>query len=254
MANPLNILAGQKAAGPTGTSLVYARNMKDYSSLPTSATATIDTAAFKDMGNCDSKGADIKTQIQKTDFKSFGSLSAQGTLYTDYSATLDITFQETTPDVVAMFRSQPLGSITADSSGAFSAAIGSPQDVRYQLIVEGFSQHGDHMRFVLPNVANTNPGDFNLQMGQLLDRPITFTMYPDDKGNLFYEYYVVNSLGSSASPWAANTAYATGSKVTVSGGTLQATAGGTSASTPPVLPGSVGGTVTDGSVTWTRTA
>lgn len=52
--------------------------------------------------------------------------------------------------------------------------------------------------------------------------------------------------------WAATTPYATGDKVAVTGGTLQADNGGTSGATEPVLPGSVGGTVVDGDITWTR--
>lgn len=53
--------------------------------------------------------------------------------------------------------------------------------------------------------------------------------------------------------WAATTAYKVGDQVLVTGpGLLEATVAGTSAGTAPANPGSVGGTVTDGGVTWKR--
>lgn len=58
---------------------------------------------------------------------------------------------------------------------------------------------------------------------------------------------------AAAPAWAATTAYALGLKVTLSGGQkLEATTAGTSGATQPTAPASVGGTVTDGTVTWTR--
>jgi hypothetical protein len=58
----------------------------------------------------------------------------------------------------------------------------------------------------------------------------------------------------SSTPWAVGTAYSVGSVVYVSGGELTATVAGTShASVTPTAPGSVGGTVTDNTVTWQRT-
>lgn len=56
------------------------------------------------------------------------------------------------------------------------------------------------------------------------------------------------------SPWAATTVYPLNRKVTLLGTTMQATTAGTSASTAPTPPATVGGTVTDATVVWTRTA
>lgn len=58
--------------------------------------------------------------------------------------------------------------------------------------------------------------------------------------------------GTAPAAWAATTAYAVNDLVTVTGGTLKCTTAGTSGSTEPALPGAVGGTVSDGTVTWTR--
>jgi hypothetical protein len=54
--------------------------------------------------------------------------------------------------------------------------------------------------------------------------------------------------------WVQTTAYALGAYVRLAGGQLlQATTGGTSVTgSAPTAPGSVGGTVTDGTVTWKR--
>lgn len=54
--------------------------------------------------------------------------------------------------------------------------------------------------------------------------------------------------------WAATTAYALGASVELAGGQeLVVTTAGTSGASVPTAPGAVGGTVTDGTVTWTRT-
>lgn len=61
-----------------------------------------------------------------------------------------------------------------------------------------------------------------------------------------------DGLNAPAAAWAATTAYGLGDRVIVDAGELEATVAGTSGSTKPNLPGSVDGTVIDGTVTWTR--
>lgn len=59
----------------------------------------------------------------------------------------------------------------------------------------------------------------------------------------------------NAAAWAATTAYAIGARVVLSNGVvLVATTAGTSASTAPAAPATIGGTQSDGTVTWTREA
>lgn len=57
--------------------------------------------------------------------------------------------------------------------------------------------------------------------------------------------------------WAASFAYVLNALVTLTtggGGVVKATTAGTSGTTQPLLPAAIGGTVTDGTVVWTRTA
>lgn len=67
--------------------------------------------------------------------------------------------------------------------------------------------------------------------------------------------YVHNyDTGKTAVPktWAATTAYAAGDYVIRTSKVLECTTAGTSGASAPTAPGAVGGTVTDGSVAWTR--
>ena len=56
----------------------------------------------------------------------------------------------------------------------------------------------------------------------------------------------------TVAPWAAETAYAVGATVWITGAELVCTTAGTSDEAAPTAPGSVGGTVADATVTWTR--
>jgi HK97 family phage major capsid protein len=61
-------------------------------------------------------------------------------------------------------------------------------------------------------------------------------------------------LDQPAIGWQANTAYALGSRVTVTGGTLYANNAGLSGAAAPENPAAVNGTVVDNDITWKRTA
>ncbi|HEY1177855.1 MAG TPA: hypothetical protein VGF17_16995 [Phytomonospora sp.] len=89
--------------------------------------------------------------------------------------------------------------------------------------------------------------------------PIELDVLIDDELGTPVRHYMggqafdATAYGYLAQAWTATTAYALGSKVRLSGGdVLEATTAGTSSSTEPTAPGTVGGTVTDGTVTWTR--
>lgn len=248
MANAKNILAGTKAAGPAGLSLAWFA--PDGTTLPADATTAL-TADFLDAGNCDAKGIGVKTNMSSSPIKSFGSLQPQGVLFTDQTQTIDVTFQETNAVSVAVYKSLPLDGVTVAADGSFSVQTKMPEDIRYVAVFDAFSQYGDPLRYVAPSVGNTNPGDLNLAMGQVLDRAVTLTLYPDANGVSLYEFYVVSGLATPPAAWQATHAYSLNDEVTNSGAVLKCTTAGTSGSTAPTNP-ALGSTVTDGTVVWTR--
>lgn len=64
--------------------------------------------------------------------------------------------------------------------------------------------------------------------------------------------YDVTPLDLVVAAWAATTAYSLGQNVSVAGGILEVTTAGTSGASAPTLPGAIGGTVSNGTVTFTR--
>ena len=73
-----------------------------------------------------------------------------------------------------------------------------------------------------------------------------------DEVTLVHNYDTGNTVAPKA--WAQSTAFALGDYIIRSGNALECTTAGTSSGTGsgPTSPGSVGGTVSDGTVTWTR--
>ena|SRR5579875_2137993 len=64
--------------------------------------------------------------------------------------------------------------------------------------------------------------------------------------------FLGRNLATASAAWAATTAVALGTEVVVGGDVLKCTTAGTTASAAPTPPTQVGGTVTDGTATWTR--
>jgi len=251
MANVANILAGSKAAGPTGLSLAWF--------APAGTTLPVDnktalTASFKDAGACDPKGVTVKQNVSTSPIKVFGTLASVGTLFTGKDLSIDVTFMETNGVSAAIHAGLPVDGVTVAADGSFSVVTGAPVLNNYVAVFDSFAQDGSLIRYVAPNVQNTTPGDLVVSQGAVLSRDVTLSLLPDANGNILYEYYTVNALASDAPAWQATHAYNLNDLVTISGDTLKATTAGTSGSTSPTPPASVGGTVSDGTVTWTRTA
>ncbi|MGZ6852466.1 MAG: phage tail tube protein [Mycobacteriaceae bacterium] len=156
------------------------------------ASATI-PAAYKDLGLTDQKGATFKTNVSSNPVKSFGSLQTQRVIMTDQAKSVDLTLQETNAYSVAMYNGLPLGSVTPDASGFFQVATGLPTSTQYAMIFDAFDG-ANHLRYYAPYAQNTAPGDLNLATGQIIDRPLTLSLYPDANGNTLYEYYIADAL------------------------------------------------------------
>lgn len=110
----------------------------------------------------------------------------------------------------------------------------------------------------LASVAFAAGDEIYLGMEAINDEP------QDVSGGGFIKYriplepqdsYTFITVGPPPAAWQATHAYALNDQVSLSGGAvLKCTVAGTSGSTEPAAPGAVGGTVTDGSVTWQRVA
>lgn len=158
------------------------------------ATALV-PATYLDAGLCDQKGLTIKTNTSSNDVKAYGTTAVVRTVISEQKQTFDIDFLETNPVSVAVFKSMPLGSIVPDASGYFRVVTGLPQVTAYAAVfnvVDG----ANFVRYFAPNCQNISPGDLNIAAGQVIDRPVSFTAYPDSLGNTLYEDYVVNALAA----------------------------------------------------------
>lgn len=176
-------------------------------------------------------------------------------------------FQETNIPVVALNEGRTLAEVSAAYGTGSSNSMhldknpSGVQPLRRVLLIATDETRAVIVARSLPRSQVTALGGQAWQRATELQTDITFDCFPDQAYGTSYRYFLggdgLSDLMSDAAviaAWQATHVYATGDFATVTGGTLQATTGGTSGASEPVLPASVGGTVTDGSVTWTRTA
>ncbi len=182
--------AGQFTGGASPAVVVTNTTPGTQTTNPASATIPI---PYKDLGLTDQKGATFKTSVSSNPVKSFGSLQTQRVIMTDQAKSVDFTLQETNAFAVAMYNGLPLGSVVPDASGFFQIATGLPTSTQYACIWDAFDG-ATHLRYFAPFAQNTAPGDLNLSTGQIVDRPLTLSLYPDANGFTLYEYYIVDAL------------------------------------------------------------
>lgn len=183
--------------------------------------------------------------------------------------TTQVKFQDTANKVVQAINYgltlAQVSSMTPFFSATHNASGVQPQR-RIVLIGEDTTRNVTVVKF-FPNSTLNAAGDEVWQRKQEIQYDYTFGHYPDPAlldgdGNPTDLQAWIGGSGWAAlvgeelppAPWAATTAYSVGDLVTLSGDTLKCTTAGTSGSTAPTPPASVGGTVTDGTVVWTRTA
>lgn len=137
-----------------------------------------------------------------------------------------------------------------DSNGYISFD-GGGHATRYVLYTEELFKNLAIRRRVAGLVTVQSVVEAKHERGAITSYEVTFKVERSaDVGGGHFGEWVIPGIGA-APAWAAATAYVVGQRVTVSGGTLQATVAGTSDEAAPVAP-AVGGTVSDGTVTWKR--
>ena len=196
MADNRNILAGIKATGPTGTSFAFFA--PEDTPIPTDLWSSPLPAAWRDAGNCDTKGLTIKRSKSTTDIKSYGSFDVQRTLTTEDKKTGEVTFQETNTTALEVYNGLPLGSLTVGADGTITVDANAVQGTgRYAVIF--LSIDGDKkINFASMRCEATGTGDLNLAQGQALDRPVTLTFYPGNGFPSLREQYVMPNLATAA--------------------------------------------------------
>ncbi len=125
-----------------------------------------------------------------------------------------------------------------------------------------FEDNTGSLGFWLPSTSVTLGEAPSVDTENFLELPLSAsilsvddTVMPTVDGKPGIMQIFKTGLAAPAAPWAASTAYSLNDRVSLAGGAiLVATTAGTSGSTAPTAPGAVGGTVTDGTVVWTRQA
>lgn len=203
---------------------------------------------LKDVGWINEDGVNISVSVESGEIIAWQGGTAVLFPVTSSSKTVQFTAMEDTPLVARMYynASAPVaaggGAARIDLPGSIGAVEGAA-------VVKSTTADGIVKYYVLPLVSITDRGD----AGHSASDPTTHQMTMAIRGDA---YVITNHpayLEALATPWAASTAYTAGQFVELTGGErLEATTGGTSGTTEPTAPATVGGTVTDGTVTWTR--
>lgn len=141
----------------------------------------------------------------------------------------------------------------ADGSAVVDVSASAPAA---KTVVDVVSKKGQGRRFYLSKARLTEIAEITNERGTISGYQCTvrgdFDPELGENGKGGHFKYWDSSVTTPPPAWSATTAYALGNRVTLGAGVVEATSAGTSGSTAPTLPAAVGGTVTDGTVTWTR--
>lgn len=227
-------------------------------------------AGYVSAGLTDAGGLNVGRAITVADVASWQTVQPVRTDVTADKMTLKVKVQETNKVTLAIQEGKLLADVdmTGKSFGALRSSAGRQPKRRVILLAEDQANSIIVVRS-LPNARLTAYGsDASYQRATELMYDYQLDAYPDpllldDDGNPTDSQFWIGGAGfaslsqtvTAPPAWQSTTAYALNATVTLStggGGTVKATTAGTSGSTQPVLPASVGGTVTDGTVVWTR--
>jgi hypothetical protein len=152
-------------------------------------------ASFKSAGWCDASGVTVKVSDSSKDITPFGSLVPVRTILSQSKKTFDVTFDETNHTTLEVYHRLPIGATgTAGADGYISNVVDGPPTVQSYAAIFDSIDGVNHIRAYAPNVQATAIGDMQIQMGDAVSYPVTFTAYPDANGNAIYWYIAVGAL------------------------------------------------------------
>jgi hypothetical protein len=161
------------------------------------AGATIATApipvSFLDIGWCATSGlvANVAETINK--IKGFGSTQILRTIVQDSERTFDLEPMETNAVSTAIYNRLAVGSVVADTNGAFQWTIGAPNIQTYAGIFD-LADGSNHLRAYCPRVQVSGIKSNSWAPGKEITYPLSLTALPDATGNSIYWSAVVNAL------------------------------------------------------------
>lgn len=208
-------------------------------------------AGFTDLGYISEDGVTESTDQSVEKIKAWQRNAVVRSVVTEGESTFSFTLIETKKETVEL-----AFGVTIAGDGSYVKDAGAERPHRSFIIdvVDG----GRQERSYIPYGQVTELGEVTRVNGEPVGYEVTITAFNSDAigGSVKVWDSALGAVIPGASPtaWAASTFYPTDATVTVAGGTLEATEDGTSGATAPTAPATVGGTVQDGTVLWTRIA
>lgn len=210
-------------------------------------------AGWDDLGWLSDEGISLSDTPDQTDFYAHQGGTLVASVITRDERSIKFQCLESTAKQLGLFYS---GLTMASSGSYYGGEIKGSRSISRAFIYDDYAINQAlpdgspiHERYVIPKGTVSDKADLVYKRDEMRIWEFTVKILGS------YFFYTNNpAMAPSAPPaaWVATTAYAAGSMVTLGAGTAEATTAGTSGSTAPTLPGSVGGTVTDGTVVWTR--
>lgn len=192
-ANPDLLLAGVSGGGTGGTGLAWFG--PHGSTMPTSATATLD-AAFRDAGLITEDGLTRGVEEESTDIPAFGLFVPARTLVTSSKVTFQLSFLESNAVSLAVYHRLPLtgsGAIVPGADGAFDFTEGTARTISYAAVFD-MVDGSNHVRAVCPTLQVTDRTEFQVSAGSPISYGVTLTAYPASDGVAVHWYYKLADL------------------------------------------------------------
>lgn len=224
-------------------------------------------AGYFSAGLTDTSGITTNRSISVDEVMSWQSVESQRADVSSDKLQIQVKFQEAlNPVVTAVQEGQTIDAVQTLTAGTASYQIdkntsGVQPYRRLLLLAKDQTRNVIVARF-LPSVMLTSLGSQAWQRSTEVQVDTTWDCFVDSTLGTASRYFVGGTglaalMGAPAPAWQATHAYVVGDLVSVGTGpvkTLRCTTPGTSGASVPTAPGSVGGTVIDGTVGWTRTA